>query len=296
LSGNVFSDRGVWDYQQVHVVASGDAADDISFSETLAGVTVHDPGVAIAGVVDDRWVPTVGSAASSLCSDELGTRTCANAPMVCTSGFGAATCSTSRENTAAVPDLVSMVAEGGAGDDRITIPVIRSAVTNYAYGGAGDDALDATYVIGGSGADTLRGFALYEDAAAGISASDDGIANDGEPGEHDNILAGTGVSATPFADHITLSGDASAYANGGDDVVATENGQAGGGQGADTIRVTGSGAAIGDDSSIGGGDDTIDVRNGVRNLVQCGPGQDTVLADALDDTTYYRDCEHVTVG
>jgi hypothetical protein len=44
----------------------------------------------------------------------------------------------------------------------------------------------------------------------------------------------------------------------------------------------------------GFGNDTIDVRDGEQDSVQCGPGDDTVTADAID--TVADDCEHVARG
>jgi len=294
VSGNVYSDRGVWDYQAIDVTG-GDGRDDISFAETLPGITVHDPGVVIAGVADTTWVPA--GVPNLVCTDERGTRTCVDAPLACTSGLGSATCSLSPTNSGAVPQLVGITADGGAGDDRIVIPFdLAGATFDYAYGGPGDDDIDARYVHGGTGADRLHGFVLYDDEAAGIAATDDGVADDGAPGEGDDVVGGSGVEGTPFGDRIELTGDGDADAGSGDDLVTTRGGSATGGLGNDTITVTGGGFASGDGSSTTGGDDTIDVRNGVTNTVMCGPGEDTVLADPLDDTSSYRDCEHVTVG
>jgi hypothetical protein len=109
------------------------------------------------------------------------------------------------------------------------------------------------------------------------------------------VVAGSGVEGTPFADRIELTGDGDADAGSGDDVVTTRGGSATGGLGNDTITVTGGGFASGDGSSTTGGDDTIDVRNGVANTVMCGPGDDAVLADPLDRLPY-GDCEHVSVA
>jgi hypothetical protein len=40
----------------------------------------------------------------------------------------------------------------------------------------------------------------------------------------------------------------------------------------------------------GAGNDTINVRDGQRDVVNCGPGRDNVTADEVD---VVRNCEHV---
>ncbi len=44
----------------------------------------------------------------------------------------------------------------------------------------------------------------------------------------------------------------------------------------------------------GDDDDTFYAEGDSRNIIHCGPGVDTVLADVLD--TVDADCENVTVG
>jgi hypothetical protein len=285
---------GFWDYDNVHFVASGNTSDDITFSLDGKTLTAHDPGVLIAGVVDDGWTTFIGE--GPVCIDGTTVRGCTPSPLVCASGVDQASCSLISPNTAAQPELGAMEADGGPGDDHIVIPDIGNSISNMALGGEGNDDLTAHLVDGGPGADKLNGVVLYTDETTGIAASDDGVANDGAPGEHDNITPGSWVQGTRFSDTITLRGAAWAYGESGDDVVSTQNGQAFGGDGADRVTVTGTGSAIGDDYSGPGGDDVIDVRNGFKNLVYCGPGDDTVIADAVDDTSSFQNCEHVTVG
>ena len=66
-----------------------------------------------------------------------------------------------------------------------------------------------------------------------------------------------------------------------------------GGPGNDRIfAAVGGGERRGKDTVIGGeGDDTVDVRDDVRDVVSCGPGADTVSADHLDEIA--ADCEAV---
>ncbi len=80
------------------------------------------------------------------------------------------------------------------------------------------------------------------------------------------------IRGTAYADTLSgLGGADRIYAYAGNDVVH-------GGLGADTILA-------------GLGNDTIRVRDGVRDVVKCGPGTDRVVADRLDILT---DCETVT--
>jgi hypothetical protein len=123
---------------------------------------------------------------------------------------------------------------------------------------------------------------------------------EGTPGD-DNL------TGTPYFDVMrgfdgndTISGDAGndhIEGNGGNDTIAAGSGDNAvfGGPGNDTIR-TGSGRDLieggpGRDSiSAGGGDDRIEARDGFRDVIDCGPGNDTAEIDRLD---VVRNCEHV---
>jgi hypothetical protein len=83
-----------------------------------------------------------------------------------------------------------------------------------------------------------------------------------------------GVSGSPEADHLDLGRAdwASSHAGAGDDTVITAS----------------PGEILGEE-----GDDTLLAANGAWNRIFCGPGTDTVAADA-DDQLF--DCENVTLG
>jgi Ca2+-binding RTX toxin-like protein len=164
------------------------------------------------------------------------------------------------------------VLHGGAGDDRLN-------------GGNGDDSLD-----GGPGADRLEGgngsnTADYSGRSAGVTVTVDGVANDGEQGERDdvagdvsNVLGGSGddtvsgvasVHGGPGSDRLSdgtyLFGD-----DGNDTLVALANWRSylEGGAGDDTLR----GQAGADELSGDSGND----------LVQGGPGADQMCGDTID--------------
>jgi Ca2+-binding RTX toxin-like protein len=166
--------------------------------------------------------------------------------------------------------------------------------TDTLSGGPGDDFMfkeQATVTFhGGSGIDLASFFGETE----GIKVTLDGVANDGPPGEHDNVgkdvesvIGGTGN------DHLignaganSLSGDA------GDDVLDGRGGN-------DTLR-GGSGAANGSDVFIGGpGIDTVDESGQLAglNLSIDGVANDRVVGrpqDGVDDI--HTDVENVTGG
>ena len=159
---------------------------------------------------------------------------------------------------------------GTAGDDAI----YGRAGNDTILGAAGDDTLD-----GGAGADDLAGGAgqdtvAYAAAPAGVAVTLDDVANDGSPGEGDNVHADVeDVYGGQLADTLT-----------GSDTANTLDG----GEGGDLL--TGGG---GTDGLYGGpGDDTIDAFDGKVDTVDCGPGNDTVVvfpADLVSNCERRRD-------
>lgn len=152
--------------------------------------------------------------------------------------------------------------DGGRGDDLLA-------------GGAGNDRLD-----GGEGGDQLNGDSgrdtlSYESRARPVSVTFDGVANDGEPGEHDNagadieIVLGGSVGDT-------LQGDRRANlldgGSGPDDVS--------GGPGTDVL--TG-----------GTGIDVLRARDRAHDVVSCGGEGDLAIVDPIDTV---RDCRYVDRG
>jgi Ca2+-binding RTX toxin-like protein len=144
------------------------------------------------------------------------------------------------------------------------------------YGGAGDDVLRGLAgnddLDGGAGADTFAGgpgndAVSYADATRGVTVTLDGRANDGAPGEGDDVGKDVeDVYGGPGDDTLTGTGAANTLD---------------GGDGNDTIT-----GGKGVDGLYGGpGDDVIDSRDGQVDVVDCGPGTDTVNADGVDAIT-----------
>jgi hypothetical protein len=204
--------------------------------------------------------------------------------------------------------------DGGPGDDRLDgIP-----------GGYPDESISYgrdTYT-GGGGGDSVT----YEGRTEDLSLSPDGVANDGAAGEGDNI--GPDVTAV-YGGHGNDRLTGNAYRNllsGGDGADELSGGDRDdhlvGGSGPD--RLSGDagqdllGGQEGDDVLIGGpdvdrfygdeitaciaescpsGEDRIDARDGTTEVINCGPGTDSVVADTTDqiyDSGYRSDqCEAV---
>jgi Ca2+-binding RTX toxin-like protein len=174
--------------------------------------------------------------------------------------------------------------DAGDGDDTIAA-------------GAGDDE-----IRGGRGSDTIGGgagtdLAAYDDPVP-VTATLDGLRNDGAPGEND--LIGPDVEGV-------LGGP-------GDDTLTGNDGpnRLNGGTGRDRISGAGGNDELTDGSGGntfdgGAGDDTINSRGifesdesgfvGIlpgRDAVACGDGADAVIGDILDRTS--KDCERVDIG
>jgi hypothetical protein len=155
------------------------------------------------------------------------------------------------------------IIDGGPGDDELD-------------GFAGDDVLD-----GGAGDDILSGQAESDDIHGGtgfdivdfsgpafstVTVTLDDLPGDGPAGDNDNIHSDVeDIVGTSGKDVITGGPGGNVIIGGpGDDVID-------GGGGADILR--------------GGSDnDTITSRDGLAELVDCGAGTDTVIADDIDVT------------
>jgi Ca2+-binding RTX toxin-like protein len=141
---------------------------------------------------------------------------------------------------------------GDAGDDNLT----GDAGDDYLSGGDDVDMLDGgadhdilvpglgvgDVVKGGGGFDEVS----YAERTTAVSVSLDGRANDGSPGENDNVAGDVEDIAT--------------------------------GAGNDTVTGNGAGGVI----ATGAGDDVVNARNGVPDVVLCGDGNDTVHGDYTD--------------
>lgn len=191
----------------------------------------------------------------------------------------------------------------GDGDDRLVLRTTSNygnRVTNdpsalVVHGGPGADDLDLgidTWIAdGGPGADLMRARTVtYADRTAPVTAIDDGLANDGEAGEGDDVRAST-YNSNPVQLHVIgghgddhLAGDIVEGGDGDDDI--TTRWQADGGGGADVLsaapvlpygRVELIGGPGADRLTGGAGNDEFTGGPGA-DMVRGGPG-----TDQLDD-------------
>ncbi|WP_028064488.1 calcium-binding protein [Solirubrobacter soli] len=167
------------------------------------------------------------------------------------------------------------------GDDRIdaslltgsSLQAIGGAGGDYILDGAGNDSIDGgpgndvniagrgtDVFAGGDGDDTVD----YSNRTAPVTVRLNGTAVSGEAGENDTIGADV---------------EGAIGGSGNDVLVANPLGnRLSGGGGNDTIT-----GGAGEDTLNGNeGDDTIDARDGRFDAIDCGPGNDTVLADIGD--------------
>jgi hypothetical protein len=216
---------------------------------------------------------TVGTDAS--CTAAGAVYTCAGVTRVSVNA-GDGNDSISAAGLATIPAAIV----GGAGADTLTGGGAGDALDGEAdddtlNGRGGDDVLSgdagADSIVGGDGID----LAVHAEATPS-SYTLDGVANDGGAGEGDNIATDVeNVTASAAADGtVALTGSA-----GPNQLVVTQGkGTIAGGAGADVLEG-------------GPQDDVIDARDGTADVVTCGGGSDTVLADTVD--TVSPTCEAV---
>lgn len=222
--------------------------------------------------------------------------------------------------------------EGGDGDDELS----GYAGADHLAGGAGDDTLhpddyedpSADIIDGGPGVDTIESDYSSRfrnnDLPQGLSFTLTGGADDGRPGEGDDIRnverlklsESARIVGTEGPDYVKVAQATNAgelIGNGGDDDLNGADGpeKLDGGPGNDHLD-----GGFGDDTIIGGpdqdkisgdlaggdcgpfwckypyGNDTIYAQDGEIDAIACGAGTDTVYADAADVVD--KSCESVT--
>jgi Ca2+-binding RTX toxin-like protein len=221
---------------------------------------------------------------------------------------------------------------GGAGDDELQ----GHAGDDVLQGGDGNDKLEPdTYddpgddvVDGGPGIDLVDDWMDPElDYNPPVSITMDGVANDGRPGEADNVVHVENITSTVigtfsggdepnrFEVWNVDEGSSTLTGNGGDDVLTGNNAEEtiDGGPGDDRLEggynndtiVGGPGrdTIYGDDTSASCGywgyctypfgNDTIDALDGEADVIDCGVGEDTALVDAIDTVS---GCETLNGG
>ena len=163
--------------------------------------------------------------------------------------------------------------DGGDGDDELS--------------GDGFDAADpGDVLVGGDGVDGVTFATLLCDQSFNctpreLSITLDGVADDGAPGEGDNVGADVEDVRT-FGGFYPLTGlPGSVHLTGGPqfNVLGTD-------AGADVVDPAGGSDSV----TTVAGDDTIHARDGFADRLDCGEGTDTANVDQLDTV---KDCETV---
>ena len=171
---------------------------------------------------------------------------------------------------------------GGDGNDRFSFVgsgrhiVFGTLGDDSMVGGPGPDVLDGGYGADPAGVDAPSNDTVsYAGRLGGVTVTLDGVADDGAPGEHDEVL--------PTVEHVvgtnvpdTLVGPAS-----------VPDGRAYRLDGLDSGDVLTGGAGT-DLIDAGPGDDVVIVKGGGKDAVRCGLGNDILVSDGVDLS---RDCE-----
>ncbi len=226
------------------------------------------------------------------------------------------------------------VLRGGEGDDKM----IGGAGDDQLHGDGGDDFLqpdrytDGNDIVdGGAGFDQVDDWADNSSEKRGkrVTVTLDGQANDGRPGERDNVMNIEHVKAFAPGEY-TMSdgpdrveiyapsdlGSSTVNGLGGDDVLLASNGSqtidggAGndqieggfgddvltGGPGRDTINgdFTGSQCGVLQSCTLPHGNDVINARDGEIDSIDCGVGNDRAIVDTADVVN--SNCETVERG
>jgi hypothetical protein len=195
--------------------------------------------------------------------------------------------------------------DGGPGDDELSAEDTRDAADTY---------------VGGDGFDKITSSLDFGEGDGEVAVSLDGSANDGGPGEGDNVM-GDVERVDAYGRHVTLVGSEGPnelrsfgttsliQGLGGDDRLLgwdgadTIAGGAGndflqGGFGADVLDGgPGLDEFMGDQTErdvIATGNDEIRARDGVAEQVNCGIGSDRAIVDAIDIVD--SSCESVDRG
>ena len=216
------------------------------------------------------------------------------------------------------------VVDGGDGNDTVEAGDGNDTIYGDRFWGPGTDTID-----GGTGFDYMESdyVDVEKDFNPPVSVSFDGVQNDGRPGENDNILGVEKIASSvpgtftgsEGADDIFVKGHFSSALStirglgGNDKLVGHDQTETiDGGPGDDTVEGglnddtltggPGKDTILGDSSAntcnflacrISFGNDTIDARDGEKDSVDCGVGDDTATVDAID---VVANCERVDKG
>jgi hypothetical protein len=289
----------------------------------VGAVALALPGQALAGTVTQNAAAITYTADPATAADERVDLGFENGMAFVSSERGVTSpdCTETDPNRVDCPLTSAFIVNLLGFNDTVNADQVTGGATLEAHGGSGDDDLsgtpDADRLFGDEGIDRLGGKAGNDilDGGPGDDTFDDGIGDDAVSGGpnsdffhvgpgRDTISGGDGTDGVEYGPRtaavtITLDGQSDDGEAGEGDNVGADVESAFGGSGNDRI-VAGPNSntlrgGAGNDFITGGpgeqriegeeGDDTIDSRDGVFDSIDCGPGNDTVLADPDDFAT-----------
>jgi len=221
-------------------------------------------------------------------------------------------CASVTSKRARCTGATTVLVDGGLHDDDITV---QTALPAEVRGGGGRDTFRAGPLADGPTRLVGVRYAFYSARTAAVWLSSDGIANDGAPGEGDEIGStlivhgGSGPDVFTIVAPITAHGGpgndtftggpngGGAYGEAGNDTITAGNGNLtlDGGDGDDLLV-----GGPGHDAFVGGeGNDTLLAKDGISETVYCHGGTDSATVDPDPPGQYvYGDhlwqCENVT--
>jgi Ca2+-binding RTX toxin-like protein len=256
----------------VLVSAAPAAAGTVELRDT--GPIAHTPGdvyeVVFEAAPGESNIVSVSAGPGGVFVRDTGTPVTPGA--FCTQGIDGVSCSPAVGGFVTGPAVVDL----GDGDDRLAVEGISATVRD----GPGDDVIEIPSGVfeAGAGADVMRitnpaaaSEVTYATRTAGVSITEDGQANDGEPGERDDVGFGIQHVQGGFGDDVLVGGQEPHILDGnaGDDRLI-------GGPRDDILT--------GDDSLTGSGNDFLSGGDGDDRLLG-GPGADVIRGGPGEDST-----------
>jgi Ca2+-binding RTX toxin-like protein len=278
-----------------YVVAFGGGGNDL-ITLDMCGLCGSSPTGLIFGEAGDDILTGAASTGSGPSSASYGLSG-GDGNDTLRSGNGADTLSGDAGNDVLEASDGADTVNGGAGDDSLSAESLQDAADEY---------------IGGDGFDTIGGNVStgndFSEPSVDIAVSLDGVANDGGPGEGDNVMPdvervkalGRNVTmiGSDAANELIATADSSTIRGlGGDDRLIGSDGADSleGGEGADYLEggfgpdvLDGGGGVdqfVGDKTErdvIASGNDQIRARDGNAEQINCGIGSDSAIVDAAD--------------
>ena len=278
-----------------YVVAFGGGGNDL-ITLDMCGLCGSSPTGLIFGEAGDDILTGAASTGSGPSSASYGLSG-GDGNDTLRSGNGADTLSGEAGNDVLEASDGADTVNGGAGDDSLSAESLQDAADEY---------------IGGDGYDTIGGNVStgndFSEPNADIAVSLDAVANDGGPGEGDNVMPdvervkalGRNVTmiGSDAANELIATADSSTIRGlGGDDRLIGSDGADSleGGEGADYLEggfgpdvLDGGGGVdqfVGDKTErdvIASGNDQIRARDGLAEQINCGIGSDSAIVDAAD--------------